>query len=342
MKTKNIIPKTPKVHQVSKSPRKSKSKDSSLELIRFDWAMKRMLRQKANFKALEGLLTVLFKEDMKIINIKENESNKQNPHQKFNRVDILVENSRHELLIIEMQNSEESDYFLRMLFGVSKVTVEHIKKGDPYSTIPKVYHINIVYFQLGVGDDYVYHGITEFRGLHTKKMLNLTKDQKEFFEPIRKKTNKVKDLFPEYYILCVDDFDKVAKDNLDEWIHYLKYNSIPDHFTAPGLDEVREQLRYDKLSPQEKIDYDQHIKQKVYEQSAIDTAIFKGKLKGRAESKKELVKKDDTIAQLNEQLTQNAINTALKLMEKGMTIEEISEITGLTTKQIQKLTTKIQ
>lgn len=29
--------------------------------IRFDWAMKRMLRNKANFGVLEGLLTTLFR-----------------------------------------------------------------------------------------------------------------------------------------------------------------------------------------------------------------------------------------------------------------------------------------
>ena len=34
--------------------------------IRFDWAIKRLLRQKANFSVLEGFLTVMIGEEFKI------------------------------------------------------------------------------------------------------------------------------------------------------------------------------------------------------------------------------------------------------------------------------------
>ena len=42
--------------------------------IRFDWAIKRLLRQKANFDVLEGFLTVFLNEKVKIIEILESES----------------------------------------------------------------------------------------------------------------------------------------------------------------------------------------------------------------------------------------------------------------------------
>ena len=45
--------------------------------IRFDWAVKRLLRQKANFDVLEGFLTVLLGEEVKIIELLESESNQQ-------------------------------------------------------------------------------------------------------------------------------------------------------------------------------------------------------------------------------------------------------------------------
>jgi hypothetical protein len=45
------------------------------ELVRFDWAMKRLLRQKSNFVILEGLISELLKEDIKIQQILESESN---------------------------------------------------------------------------------------------------------------------------------------------------------------------------------------------------------------------------------------------------------------------------
>ena len=60
--------------------------------IRFDWAVKRLLRQKANFGVLEGFLTVLLGENVKIIEILESESNQQTIDDKFNRVDIKARN----------------------------------------------------------------------------------------------------------------------------------------------------------------------------------------------------------------------------------------------------------
>ena len=253
-------------------------------LIRFDWAIKRLLRQKSNFTVLEGFLSVILNEEVKIVSIKESEGNQEHIQDKFNRVDIFVENSHGELLIIELQNCEQVDYFLRMLYGASKAITEHISLGNPYSNVRKVYHINIVYFALGKGKDYVYYGSTEFRGLHYNDVLQLTKDEKDFFaEKRRKSVKEVKDLFPVYYILCVKGFDDVAKNSLDEWMYYLKNNDVPAEFTAPGLKEVRKRLQYDKLSEADKLEYKHHLIQTLHEQSSIDTALYRGKQEGKAE-----------------------------------------------------------
>ena len=67
--------------------------------IRFDWAIKRLLRQKANFGVLEGLLTVLLNEKVEIIELLESESNQQTIDDKFNRVDIKAKNSKGEIII---------------------------------------------------------------------------------------------------------------------------------------------------------------------------------------------------------------------------------------------------
>lgn len=71
--------------------------------VRFDWAVKRLLRQKANFGVLEGFLTVLLGENVKIIEILESESNQQTIDDKFNRVDIKARNSKDEIIIVEIQ-----------------------------------------------------------------------------------------------------------------------------------------------------------------------------------------------------------------------------------------------
>lgn len=62
--------------------------------IRFDWAMKRLLRNKANFGVLEGLLTTLLDEKITISQLLESESNQEDEFDKYNRVDLLALDSK--------------------------------------------------------------------------------------------------------------------------------------------------------------------------------------------------------------------------------------------------------
>jgi PD-(D/E)XK nuclease family transposase len=243
----------------------------SRKLIRFDWAVKKLLRHKANFGILNGFLSELLKFDATIETILESEGNKQDEYDKFNRVDILVRTDKKELILVEVQNDPEKDYFQRMIYGVSKLITEYIKEGEPYGTIKKVFSINIVYFGLGQGVDYVYEYKGEFIGLHSKDILLPTNSQKEDY-----RVEKVADIFPKYYILKVNNFDNNAKDSLDEWIYFLKNSEVKDDFKAKGLDEVREKLRYERLSDQEKQAYDRYQENRRIEQSVTETAKQEG------------------------------------------------------------------
>ena len=111
--------------------------------IRFDWAMKRLLRDKVNFSVLEGLLTTLLNEKITIKKLLESESNQEEEYDKYNRVDILAEDSKGRLLLFEIQNNNEYAYFQRMLFGVSKLVTEYIHRGQGYENIRKIYSSKI-------------------------------------------------------------------------------------------------------------------------------------------------------------------------------------------------------
>ena len=50
--------------------------------IRFDWAIKRLLRQKANFDVLNGFLTVMLREEVRILEILESEGNQESAKQR--------------------------------------------------------------------------------------------------------------------------------------------------------------------------------------------------------------------------------------------------------------------
>jgi predicted transposase/invertase (TIGR01784 family) len=298
------------------------------KLIRFDWAIKRLLRQKANFVVLEGLLSVLMGDSVKIVRMLSEESNKETADDKFNRVDMLAETEKNGLVIVEVQNQRELDYFHRMLYGTSKVVTEYIEEKEKYETIKKIYSLNILYFSLGQGVDFLYRGRTDFRGVFKKDLLLLTKTQQENFKPGKEPG----DLYPEYYILRVEDFNKKAVTPLEEWFSFLKTGVIPENAKAPGLPEARTRLLRDKLSKEERADYEAHINAVVYQNSVIKTSRIEGKAEGKAEGEAIGLKKG-----IAKGKAEGIARTALKMVEKGIPFADIRDITGLSIFQIEKL-----
>ncbi|MEM7531967.1 MAG: PD-(D/E)XK nuclease family transposase [Chloroflexota bacterium] len=154
-------------------------------LVSFDWAMKHILRDKANFDVLEGFLSALLKENLTVTGLLESEGNQQSSSDKFNRVDLMVEDASGVGMIIEIQYSYFSSYLKRILWGAAKLIAESLKLGDDYAKVKKVISISILYFPFSdVGDDkrdaedddYVYYGGTEFYGLHTGRRLSVRQD----------------------------------------------------------------------------------------------------------------------------------------------------------------------
>ncbi|MDR0706221.1 MAG: Rpn family recombination-promoting nuclease/putative transposase [Planctomycetaceae bacterium] len=251
-------------------------------LISFDYALKRMLRNKSNYDVLEGFLSELLMTDISVKNLGESEGNKEHVTDKSNRVDILVEDSVGELMLIELQFNIELDYLHRMLYGTSKAITERMFHGMEYAEVKKIYSINIVYFNLGKGEDYVYHGKTHFTGLHTKDELRLSDQQREVFG---KET--AGDIYPEYYILKVNNFDDNTKDHLDEWIYFFKHNTVKEEFQAKGLDKAREVLDRDKLTPEERKAYDAERWERSHRVSEIASAKAEGREEGKKEGREE-------------------------------------------------------
>ncbi len=228
---------------------------NSNTLVRFDWAIKRLLRDKANHVVLEGFLSVLLEEEVKIRQILSSQSNKETNDDKYNDVDILVENTKGELIIVEVQNTKEFDYFQRILYGTSKAISEYIKEGQPYAEVKKVISVTIAYFDLGQGEDYVYHGTTNFKGIHKGDVLTLSEKQVEKYNK-----EKVSDIYPEYWIIKAGIFDEEkVNDKLDEWIFFFKTGEVKKEFSAPGLNEAKVKLSKLKLKPKERKEYEAYL-----------------------------------------------------------------------------------
>jgi predicted transposase/invertase (TIGR01784 family) len=271
-------------------------------VISFDYALKRLLRNKANYDILEGFLSELLMRNITVKHIIESEGNKECAEDKYNRVDILVEDANGEIVIIELQFTPEIDYFHRMLFGTSKVITERMEQGDVYMKVKKVYSINIVYFDLGQGKDYIYHGRTQFKGLHTCDELQLSHAQRKAFG-----YQEAGSIYPEYYVLKINKFNDIAKDNLDEWIYFLKHNIIKDEFKAKGLEKARKLLARDKLSSEERADYDRLLRIRSDNLSTIATAKYEGAFEEQEKREKveaKLAEKEQALAEKERALTE--------------------------------------
>ena len=275
--------------------------------IRFDWAVKRMLRDKANFAVLEGLITVLTGEVVKIEELLESEGNQESASDKFNRVDIKAKNVKGEIIIVEVQLTRQLYFLQRMLYGVSKAITEHIDIGQKYDEVKKVYSINILYFDLGRGSDYLYHGKTVFTGVHTNDLLEVNIKEAE---ELRMRVPQ--DIFPEYYIIRVNEFNSVATTPIEEWLDYLKNNRIKDDTSTPGLREARQKLLYMTMSDKERRAYDEHMDDIMVQNDVLDTA----KMEGRAEG---------------------IMLTAKNLKAMGLSVADIMKATGLAEDDIMKL-----
>lgn len=291
--------------------------------IRFDWAIKHLLRDKANFDILEGFISVLLGEEVKIEELLESESNQENDRDKFNRVDIKAKNSKGHIIIVEVQLTRQLYYLERILFGTCKAITEHITIGDKYDQVKKVYSISILYCDYGQGDDYVYHGQTVFKGIHTGNDLLVNTKEEGVIVP-----HLPREVFPEYYLVRVNAYDKIPENALDEWMTYLKTGKIKEDTRTPGLQQVREKLRVLAMTPKERRAYDEHIDAIMVQNDVLETAREEGREEGREIGREE---------GREEGRAEAMASMALNMKRHGMQPQSISEITGLSIEEIMAL-----
>ena len=291
--------------------------------VRFDWAVKRMLRDKANYDVLEGLITVLLNEPVHIIELLESESNQESADDKFNRVDIKAKNDKEEIFLVEVQLTREIYYLERILYGTAKAITEHINLGNTYKEIKKVYSINIIYFDLGKGSDYLYHGQNQFVGVHTHDTLKVSTREDGVI-----RMRETSEVFPEYYIIRVNEFNQLATTPLEEWLDYLKNGHIKDDTKAPGLLEAKNKLQYMMLNDNERMAYDEHVNAIMIQNDVLGNTRLEGYAEGEAKGRAE--------GEAKGRAEERKAN-ARSLKANGVSQEVIAKSLGLSPEEIEAL-----
>ena len=290
------------------------------KLVRFDWAIKYLLRNKANFDILEGFLSELLDTSIHIESLLESEGNQTREGDKFNRVDLLVKTATGQRVIIEVQCSSQWDYLSRILYGTSKVVCEHMHAGDAYYRVCKVISVSIVFFDLGEGKDYLYRGNTHFQGIHYHDTLRLNaKERDAYGEPGGLAIETPDAIFPEYYIIKVTAFHERVQNKLDEWVYFLKHGTIEKNFAAQGIQTAAKKLDVLRLSPEERRAYEKY-QEGLHDDASLTHMLTVSEAKGREEGREE-----------------ERVAMAKTMSAKGLDLKVIAEITGLSIETLKQL-----
>ena len=319
-------------------------------VIRFDWAAKNIFRDKADFTILQGLVSAILGEKVIITELLESEGNQQHKEDKFNRVDIKAINNLGEIILIEVQQSDDLNFLKRILYSTAKTITEHITSGKDYENVKKVFSINILYFNLGMGDDYLYHGQSELTGVHTGDHLVLGNEN----FPSGLRMEAMNNIFPEYYVLRVSQFDatKEPASDLDEWMRYLKVGFIDPETKVPGLREAKERLDVLNMSPEERKRYEDYRFERHYDENMLKAARYVGREEGREEGLEEGLEKglekgrkegreegrEEGLSEGRELgVAENKRETARRMLSMGMEKDTILQVTGLNEEELLAL-----
>ena len=303
-------------------------------LISFDWAIKKILRSKANFAILEGFLSELLYTDISILEVLESESNQEERGYKFNRIDLKVKDADGKLCIIEVHYSSNFAYVQRFLQAGSKEINKRLPKDEDYSAISKVISVNILHFDLG-GDDYIYHGSTSFIGLHSQKELHLSAEKKRLHS-----SQHASGLYPESYLIELPKFNDVVRNTLDEWIYFLKNQEIKANFSAKGLSAAKETLNVLRLSDSEWRAYDYYHIQLHDEASMFESTYVVGKMEGRAQGLAEALADSPVESRVKGYVkgpSKGKRQIVMRAYQCGIATEVIADVTDLSVAAVQKI-----
>jgi predicted transposase/invertase (TIGR01784 family) len=249
------------------------------EIISFDYAIKNILRDKANFDILSGFLTELLNKPVNVQEVLESEGNTSAPDDKINRLDLKAKIDNDEIAVFEIQYFDQIDFLGKVLFNACKAVVEQISSGELFD-VKKVYSVNIAYFGMGAKDEYLFvANLTDFIGVHYEETI-------PFAQNIN--TEVPQYIHPHYFLILPNVFKKDKEDKkekwtpFDEWIYVLKNASVKSEFTAAGIQAASEKLNVLKMTPQQKADYERQHRMNISQKSQLYTAELKGRSEGEA------------------------------------------------------------
>ncbi|MDR2467312.1 MAG: Rpn family recombination-promoting nuclease/putative transposase [Prevotellaceae bacterium] len=302
--------------------------------IYFDWVMMRILRRGVDLEILEGFLTSLLGETVRIQKILDTKNDRESVDDEYGKVDILAKNDSGELVVIELHNYHELYYLSCIFRGVSKLILQNIESGQNCDKIKKVYVISIVYLDLIRGKECVYHGTASFRGHRCPDdVLKLSEKQEMLF-----RREVVGDITPEYYIVIVGNFDGEILTPLDEWVMFLKTGDVPETAKPPRIQAFCSELREDNMSETERKEYYRFMENRRDLYSMLRSGIIEGRMEGIEIGRK--IKKErekGRMEGIEKGIEKGIAQAVLAGHRNGFTVEQIMAFSGLSRERVLEI-----
>ena len=291
-----------------------------------DWGFKRLFGQEFSKDLLISFLNDLFEGEFHIQNVtfKDKEQLADTKDLRGCIYDVFCETDDGKHFIVEMQNNRTVNFVNRTLCYASKaITSQREKektKDEPtfYELVP-VYVVSFMNFLPHAEDE-----VSEFK---TDVMLREKGSEEAFTDKLRFIYLNLP-LFKKKAEECVTDFEK--------WIYVLKHMAtlerIPFETQKKIFKRLAEVADSRCLSKEEMEKYEESQRQVTNYNLGMYSAWQEGNQKGKIEGIAKGIAKGRTEGELSKSLS-----IAHNLLLMGMSLEQVSQATGLTKEQLKEM-----
>jgi predicted transposase/invertase (TIGR01784 family) len=232
--------------------------------------------------------------------------------------DLYCENEKGEKFIVELQKSKQNFFKDRTLYYSTFPIREQAKRADWNYELKAVYTIAILdfVFDEGKNEPSKYRYDVKLSDIETNRV---------FYDKLT------------FIYLEMPKFNKKIEEletRFDKWLYVIKnlnrLDRIPEKLRERIFDKVFEAAEIARFTPEQVRFYEDSLKYYRDMKNSLDTAWEEGKEEGIKQGKEQGIKQGK-----EQGIKEGKFDTAKKMHSKGYSINDISELTGLTIDEIK-------
>ncbi len=281
------------------------------------------LFKKGNEKITKAIISSITKEEIKEIKLEDRHVVGKYPKEKLGILDLKATLDNGTICDIEIQLADNKDTTERFLYYWSRIYSSQLEKGKPYKELNKVIGIIILDYELDKTKN-IEEISTNWKIKEETRFINLT-DKLELFIIEIPKVRRI--------------IEKQPNDKLIQWMLFLDNPNNKEVLEIMDKnEEIKEAMEeLEEISKDEELRWIAELKEKAIrdERNLMEHAIEDGLKQGIEQGIKQGIEKG-----IEQGIEKGKIAIAKKLLSRNMSIEEISEITELSTEEINKINKK--